>query len=152
MRQDRLVGDVVPRRPRQRWRGNASPLRRWVGFLAILMMSFAWSVVAAAEPKRVVLLHSYGRDFKPWSEFARAIRSELERQSPWPLDISDLSLMTARFSDENPETPFVEYLRALFTKHQPDLIINIGAPAAGFAQRNRQELFGSNPMVFTAVE
>jgi len=60
--------------------------------------------------------------------------------------------MTARFSDENPETPFVEYLRALFTKHQPDLIINIGAPAAGFAQRNRQELFGSNPMVFTAVE
>ena len=152
MPQEGLVGDVVPRRPRQRWRGNVSPLRRSVGFLVILMMSFAWSVVAAAEAKRVVLLHSYGRDFKPWSEYARAIRSELERRSPWPLDISDLSLMTARFSDENPETPFVEYLRALFTKHQPDLIINIGAPAAGFAQRNRQELFGSNPMVFTAVE
>ena len=146
------MGDVVPRRQRQRWRGNATPLRRSVGFLVILMMSFAWSVAAVAEAKRVVLLHSYGRDFEPWSEYARAIRSELERRSPWPLDISDLSLMTARFSDENPETPFVEYLRALFTKHQPDLIINIGAPAAGFAQRNRQELFGSNPMVFTAVE
>jgi hypothetical protein len=39
----------------------------------------------AAESKRVMLLHSFGLDFKPWSEYAKAIRSELVRQSPWPL-------------------------------------------------------------------
>jgi hypothetical protein len=57
----------------------------------------------AAESKRVMLLHSFGRDFKPWSEYAKAIRMELDRQSPWPLDITENSLVTARFSDEDPE-------------------------------------------------
>ena len=66
----------------------------------------------AAESKRVMLLHSFGRDFKPWSEYAKAIRAELDRQSPWPVEITEHSLVTARFSDENPEVPFVEYLRA----------------------------------------
>ena len=32
----------------------------------------------AAESKRVLLLHSFGRDFKPWSEYAKSIRSELD--------------------------------------------------------------------------
>ena len=106
----------------------------------------------AAESKRVLLLHSFGRDFKPWSEYAKSIRSELDRQSPWPLDIIEYSLVTARFSDENSEVPFVEYLRALFAKHPLDLIVSIGAPAAAFVQRNRQQLFATTPMVFTAVD
>ena len=102
--------------------------------------------------KRVMLLHSFGRDFKPWSEYAKAIRTELDRQSPWPLDIIEQSLLTARSSDENPEVPFVEYLRALFAKRPLDLIVSIGAPAADFVQRHRQQLFATTPMVFTAVE
>ena len=53
---------------------------------------------------------------------------------------------------KTPETPFVEYLRALFGKHPPDLIVCIGAPAAGFVQRHRQDLFATTPMVFTAVD
>jgi signal transduction histidine kinase len=114
-------------------------------------MSFSWSA-EAAETKRVVLLHSFGRDFKPWGEYSRAIRTELERRSPWRLDITDHSLMTARFSDENPQVPFIEYLRSIFAKQSPDLIISIGAPAAIFVQRNRQQLFGRIPMLLTAVE
>src|SRR6185503_18030924 len=108
--------------------------------------------VATAESKRVLLLHSFGREFKPWSEYAETIRSELNSQSPWPLDITEHSLITARSSDENPETAFVEYLRALFAKHPPDLIVGIGAPAAGFIQRHRPQLFATTPMVFTAVD
>ena len=99
-----------------------------------------------------MLLHSFGRDFKPWSEYAKAIRAELDRQSPWPVEITEHSLVTARFSDENPEVPFVEYLRALFAKHPLDLIVSIGAPAANFVQRHRQQLFRTTPMVFTAVD
>ena len=48
--------------------------------------------------------------------------------------------------------PFVEYLRALFAKRPLDLIVSIGAPAAGFVQRHRQQLFATTPMVFTAVD
>jgi signal transduction histidine kinase/ABC-type uncharacterized transport system substrate-binding protein len=120
-------------------------------FAAVLFM-LAMTEAATAESKRVMLLHSFGREFKPWSEYATTIREELNRQSPWPLDITEQSLITARSSDEDSETPFVEYLRALFAKHPPDLIVSIGAPAAGFVQRHRHQLFATTPMVFTAVD
>jgi signal transduction histidine kinase len=107
---------------------------------------------ARPDAKRVMVLHSFGREFKPWSEYARSIRTELDRQSPWPIDIIDHSLVAARSSDEDSEKPFVDYLRALFARRLPDLIISIGAPAAAFVQRNRQQLFADTPMVFTAVE
>lgn len=123
-----------------------------VGILFCLLAFFGCQVALAAEPKRVMLLHSFGRDFKPWSEYAKSIRAELDRQSPWPLDITDHSLVTALSSDEDPESPFVEYLRALFAKRPLDLIVSIGAPAAAFVQRHRQQLFADTPMVFTAVE
>jgi signal transduction histidine kinase len=77
---------------------------------------------------------------------------ELNQQSPWPLDITEHSLVTARSPDEDPEVPFVEYLRALFAKRSPDIIVSIGAPAAAFVQRHRQQLFATTPMVFTAVD
>jgi signal transduction histidine kinase len=121
-------------------------------FLAVAMTSWTCACVHAAEPKRVMLLHSFGRDFKPWSDYARSIRAELERQSPWPVDITDHSLVSARSSDEDPEPAFVNYLHALFARRPPDLIVSIGAPAAAFVQRHRERLFAETPMVFTAVE
>jgi signal transduction histidine kinase len=116
------------------------------------MALFACQVTLAAENKRVMLLHSFGQDFKPWSGYAKDIRAELKRQSPWPLDIIENSLVTARFSDENPDAPFVEYLSALFAKHPLDLIVSVGAPAADFVQRHRRRLFPATPMVLTAVD
>ena len=113
---------------------------------------FACATAWAAEPKRVLLLHSFGRDFRPWSEYAKAIREELDRHSRWPLDFREHSLEIARSSDENPEGPFVEYLRALFVKQRPDLIVSIGAPAAAFVQRHRQQLFPTTPMLLTVVD
>jgi signal transduction histidine kinase len=106
---------------------------------------------AFSEPKRVLLLHSFGRDFAPWSEYARTFREELNRQSPDPIDLYEASLATARFPDEE-EGPFVEYLRALFAKRRLDLVVAIGSPAVGFVQRHRQQLFPSIPAVYTGVE
>ena len=122
------------------------------GLIVFLAVSLVCPAGFAAEPKRVMLLHSFGRDFKPWSEYAKTIRTELDRQSPWPLDIIEFSLVTARFSGENPEAPFIEYLRVLFAKRPLDLIVSIGAPAANFVQRHRRELFLTTPMIFTTVE
>jgi len=62
--------------------------------LFCLLTLLACQIASAAEPKRVMILHSFGRDFKPWIEYAKAIRTELDRQSPWPLEIIDQSLMT----------------------------------------------------------
>ena len=123
-----------------------------IGLAVIALLLLAALEPVSAAAKRVVLLHSFGQDFKPWSEYAKSIRSELQRQSPWQLDITDHSLVTARSSNEDPEVPFVTYLSALFAEQQPDLIVCIGAPAAVFVQRHRPQLFANIPMVFTAVE
>ncbi len=110
-----------------------------------------WAAANAAESKRVVLLHSFGRNFLPWSDYSKAIRAELERQSNSPIDISDHSLMSAR-GDDDSDRPFIEYLRTYYAKKPPDLIVSIGAPAAVFVQRYRRELFPGAPMLLTAVE
>ncbi len=104
------------------------------------------------EAKRVLLLHSFGRDFRPWSEYARSIKAALELQSPWPLDIQDHALLTARFNSPGPETPFVDYLSSLYQGRPPDIVLSIGAPAASFVQNYRERLFPGTPMVLTAVE
>jgi signal transduction histidine kinase len=119
--------------------------------VALLLTTQAQSQ-ADREPKRVLMLYSFGRDFKPWKDYASTIRSELERQSPWPLDIQNQSLVSARSSDEDAEVPFIEYLRALYSKNPPDIIVGIGAPAAVFVQQHRQQIFPKAPMVFTGLE
>ncbi len=119
---------------------------------SLMMQLFVCLPVSAAEPKQVMLLYSFGKDFKPWSAYATSIRAELNRQSSWPLDITEYSLVSARSGDEDPETPFVEYLRAIFAKRPLDLIVSVGAPAARFVQRHRQKLFATTPMVLMAVD
>jgi len=119
--------------------------------LSTVVLFFAITGAALSEPRRVLLLHSFGRDFAPWNEYARTIREELDRQSTEPVDIFEASLATARFADDD-EAPFVDYLRALFAKRKLDLIVTIAAPAASFFQRHRQELFPSTPMLITALE
>jgi signal transduction histidine kinase len=121
--------------------------RIFLGAILLLAMTGA----AFYEPKRVMLLHSFGRDFAPWNEYARTIGEELARQSKEPVDIFEASLATARFAEDE-EGPFVDYLRALFVKRQLDLVIAIGAPAANFLQRQRQKLFPSVPAVYTGLE
>lgn len=118
--------------------------------ISALLTPFAST--AEARPKEVLVLHSFGREFRPWSEYAKAIRLELERQSPWLLDIQEHALVTARSSDDNPEIEFADYLRVLFMKRPPDLIVSIGGPAANFVQRHRNRLFPSTPMILAVVD
>ena len=104
------------------------------------------------ELKRVLVLHSFGREFQPWSEYARDIKAKLERQSRWPLDIQEHALLTARFNNPGPEAPFVEYLHSLYQGARPDIVLSIGAPAARFAQKYRERLFPDTPLILSAVE
>ena len=120
--------------------------------IAIGLMTSTHSPAADAKPKRIMMLHSFGLLFKPWSDYAQAIRSEINRKSQRPVDFMDHSLVNARLSDDRSDGPFVEYLSSVYVELPPDLIIAIGAPAANFVQRYRPRLFPRTPMVFTAVE
>jgi signal transduction histidine kinase len=106
----------------------------------------------AAEPRRVLLLQSFGPEFAPFADFAGRFREELFKQSPEPIDLYEDSLQTARSRAPGDERPFAEYLRALFAGHQLDLAVAVGAPAAHFFQRYRTQLFPDTPMLVTGID
>jgi signal transduction histidine kinase len=125
---------------------------KWLITICVCVCLVFPRYLRATEHKQVLILHSAGREFRPWNEYAKQIREELDRQSPWPLDVREHSLETTRSADLNPELPFVEYLEVLYSAHAPDLIVSIGAPAAAFIQRHRDQFFPTTPAVFTAIE
>jgi hypothetical protein len=120
--------------------------------IASLLATLCPSQAADPEPKRVMILHSVGREFRPWNTYAKDIRAELDRQSRWPVDVQEHSLVPARSGDPRADALFLDYIRALYAGAPPDLIISVGAPSAGFLQRHRQELFPSTPILFTVLE
>ena len=128
--------------------------RAVIGSLVTVILLGAQTPSRAADPgpKRVLMLHSFGPRFKPWSDYAQTIRSEISQRWHSPVAFLDHSLMNAQQDDEPSEAVFVEYLRTLYVNRPVDLIVAIGAPAAAFIQRYRQRLFSKTPMVFTAVE
>jgi signal transduction histidine kinase len=139
------------------WR-IALPLRcllAWAGaasLAAAIVLATSTSSRAQVEPKRVLMLHSFGLRFKPWTDYAQFIRAGITRGSPTPVDFHDHSLLNARLNDDKADAPFVDYLHALYADKPPDLILAIGAPAANFVQRYRERIFPGTPMLFTAVE
>ena len=130
----------------------------WIAAAVILLISIGETAAqpksgeTAAQPKKILFLHSFGPNFEPWAAWSREIRNELNRQSPWPLDIQEYSLVTARNGDDAAEAKFVEYLKALYAQRPPDLIVALGAPAARFVQQHRADLFPTTPMLLAAVE
>jgi signal transduction histidine kinase len=67
-------------------------------------------IIATAEPKRVLLVHSFGRDFAPRNEYAKGFRAELDRQWSEPVDLYETSF--ASFQTSIQEGPFIDYLHA----------------------------------------
>ncbi|MDE5454187.1 GHKL domain-containing protein [Bradyrhizobium sp. CSA112] len=120
--------------------------------VALLLATLCQSQAADPEPKRVLMLQSFGLRFKPWTDFAEFLRPEMTKQSKVPIDFQDHSLLTARLDDDRAHAPFVDYLQALYGAKPPDLVVALGAPAAEFVQRYRNRLFPQTPMLFTSVE
>jgi signal transduction histidine kinase len=122
------------------------------GWLVLIMLIFAAISPAAAEPKRVLLLHSFGPQFVPWAFFAGQFREELFKQSPDKIDLYEASLEGSRFQPPDEQGPIVGYLVALFGTRKLDLIVTLGAPAAFFAQKYRAQFFPSTPLVIGGPE
>ena len=120
--------------------------------IALLLATLCQSQAADPKPKLVLMLHSFGLRFKPWTDYAEAIRSEISRKSKTPVDYHDHSLLNARLGADKSDDPFVDYLDAVYSNVAPDLIIAFGAPAASFVQQYRDRLFPGKPMLFTAIE
>jgi signal transduction histidine kinase len=128
-------------------------LRIWLGriWLTAIVLLAAMEI-AAAQPKRVLVLHSFGSNFGPWNAISAKMREELRKQSPAPIDIYENSLQGERFGESQGERRFLDYLSGLFEGRNLDLIIVVGAPAAQFVLRNRPEFFRSIPVLIAAAD
>ena len=121
-------------------------------WMAVALLAFAAGNATAAEPKRVLLLHSFGWNFQAEDAFGDYLRTDLAEKSPYPLDPYEVLLEIARFNDGERDEAFAGYLRTLFATHPPDLIVTLVSPAARFIQRHRQDLFPSTPVIFAALD
>jgi len=105
--------------------------------VALLLATLGPGRAADPEPKRVLMLQSFGLRFKPWTDFAEFLRPQMIKQSKVPIDFQDHSLLSALVDDDKALAPFIGYLQALYGANPPDLIVALGAPAAEFVQRYR---------------
>ena len=106
----------------------------------------------AAEPKRVLIIHSFSREFAPYNPIAPALRTDLALQLRQPLVFQDASLDVERGGMPKDERVFVDYLLARNRDAPPDLVVAIAVPAMEFSLRYRDELFPGRPLLVTGVD
>jgi signal transduction histidine kinase len=127
--------------------------RIWLGRIGLAaLVLLAAMDIAAAQPKRVLMLHSFGPHFGPWNAISARLREELRKQSPTPIDLYENALQGERSGEPQGERRFLDYLNGLFQDRNLDLIVVIGAPAARFVLRNRPEFFHSIPVLIAAAD
>ena len=119
------------------------------GALLILLAAHG---TAFAEPRRVLLLHSFGPHFEPWSAVAGRFREELTRRLPKRSISTKPPLRWHGWRSLPRKRPLVDYIRALFAGRDLDLVVAVGAPAARFFQKYRPQFFPSTPLLITAAD
>ncbi|QIF03639.1 ATP-binding protein [Roseimicrobium sp. ORNL1] len=120
--------------------------------LLLLLLPLLTSALMAEGPQHVLILHSFGRDYAPNGEVASIFRGELARQSPKAIEFVEASLEMARFDGAENEKPLLDFLRAVFEKQMPDLVVPVGGPAVMFCRRHRDTLFPTAPMLLLDAE
>ena len=81
-----------------------------VRLLTLVFLVFVNPAIAAAAPKRVLLLQSFGQDFPLWSEYSKHLRSEIFRQLPQAVDLFEAAArILAGETPANVQTPPVGF-------------------------------------------
>ena len=83
-----------------------------------------------ADPRNVLILHSFERDFTTQSVFASLFRAELSAKSPIPINFTEVSLQPALANDVPRDKPVIVFLQSILAGQRPDLVVPMGGPAA----------------------
>jgi signal transduction histidine kinase len=106
----------------------------------------------AKDAKRVLLLHSFGREFAPYELIVATIRTELAKGSSEPVAVYDASLDSGQTSAAEDSQAFIDLLRHRFASSPPDVVITIGPPAAAFYPQNRDKVFPATPLILAGLD
>ena len=121
-------------------------------FACGLLVAFTPVGAEASAPKRVLLIHSFGRDFAPYDTITSVFRTELARRSTEPITFVEANLDFSRAPSDSEERVFLEYLRSRFDETPPDLVVTIGPPASRFYLQHRADLFPASRLVIGALD
>jgi signal transduction histidine kinase len=106
----------------------------------------------AAEPKRILMLHSYGQNTSPYDLITSAFRAEMLRSWPGQVAFYDFALESGRPAGSDVNNGVVELLRSRFASTKLDLVVAVGPPASRFYVAHRDELFPSTPLLMLGAD
>ena len=118
---------------------------------AALVLASIVAVPGGGPSRHVLLLYSYEREFAS-EAFAKEFRTDLIQSSPAPIEFIEVALQPTPTSHRQPDDVLVEDLRSTFDGRHLDLVVPMGGPAVTFAQRHRDELFPSAPVLLASVD
>jgi len=107
-----------------------------------------------AQPRirQVLVLQSFHRGNLVIDHFTTDFRFELDQRLGAPVNFVQVVVGPTGFVGA-PEQAVVDYIRSIFPDgSRPDLIVTLGAPAAVFSRKHRQELFPGTPLLFASVD
>jgi PAS domain S-box-containing protein len=107
---------------------------------------------SADEPKRVLLVHSFGSAAPPFTVESTAFETELVSKMGDRVDLDEVSLDMARYPDREMQEAIVDYLQKRQAKWHPDLVVPIGSPAAIFVATYRDRLFPETPILYASAD
>src|SRR5881398_1247451 len=107
---------------------------------------------AGSEPKRVLVVHSFGSVAPPFTSHSIAFETELVEKMGERVDLDEVSLDMARYADSTLQEALVEYLQKRQSHWQPDLVVPIGSPAGVFLAQYRDRLFPKTPILYTGMD
>lgn len=138
---------AVARLPRRR-------VLRFAGAVpaAMLVAGLAPRARAQPAPRRVLIIHSFGRSIAPYNTVIATFRSELAARSGEPVDFMEAALDATHPIGPDEQASFAAYLRARFTHPPPDLVVSSAGPAAQFLASKRDALFPGVPILLTAID
>ncbi len=127
--------------------GSLRAVREWVPLFGMLLLALSALDAAADPPKRVLLIHSFGRDVAPFSVVASSFRTTLTHELDAPVDFYEVSLDFALVDDPGSEGLFVDYLARHLSRRPVDLVVTNGIPAVRFVTSHRRRLFPATTVV-----
>src|SRR5438045_4786235 len=94
--------------------------------LAAIFAMLIATGAAGSEPKRVLVVHSFGSVAPPFTTHSIAFETELVEKMGKRVDLDEVSLDMARYADSTLQEALVEYLQKRQSHWQPDLVVPIG--------------------------
>jgi signal transduction histidine kinase len=125
---------------------------RRIGLVLALALTTSAATGAEPEPKRVLIVHSFGSTAPPFTTHATAFQTTLTKELGKRVDMDEVSLDMARYAQPDMEGPFVDFLLARLAKWRPDLVVPIGSPAGRFVNKYRDSLFPRTPVIYTGMD